>query len=122
MMKVVEMDERVAFSTQMEEDVGAVIVISKFNVNSKDVNQFLKAWTSGAEIMKLQPGYISTQLHHGIAGSSVFINYAVFESAQYFKRASNNPDFQSKLSDYPASTVVSPHRFKKVAVPGICVG
>jgi heme-degrading monooxygenase HmoA len=121
-MKLVEMDERVTFSDQLEEDVGAVIVISKFNVNSEDIDQFLKAWASGAEIMKKQSGFISTQLHRGVAGSSVFINYAVFESAEHFKQASNNPDFQSKLSDYPVNTVVSPHLFKKVVVSGICVG
>jgi hypothetical protein len=69
--------------------------------------------------MRRQPGFISTQLHQGIGGSSIFINYAVFESA--VKRASNHPDFLSRLSDYPSDTVVSPHLFKKLAVPGICV-
>ena len=29
-------------------------------------------------------------------------------------------DFQSVLSKYPKNLVVSPHLFKKVAVPGIC--
>jgi heme-degrading monooxygenase HmoA len=121
MVRLVEMDEKVTFSEQIEEDVRPVIVISKFNVNPEDVDQFLKEWASGAEIMKRQPGFISTQLHRGIAGSSVFVNYAVFESTEHFRRASNNPEFQSKLTQYPASIVVSPHIFKKVAVPGICV-
>jgi heme-degrading monooxygenase HmoA len=122
MIKLVEMDEKVTFPAQMEEKVGGpVIVISKFNVNPEDVDQFLKEWASGAEIMKRQPGFISTQLHRGIAGSSVFVNYAVFESTEHFKRASNNPEFQSKLTQYPASIIVSPHIFKKLAVPGICV-
>lgn len=121
MIKLDEMDEKVPFSAQMEEKVGPVIVISKFNMNPEDVDQFLKEWASGAKIMKRQPGFISTQLHRGIAGSSVFVNYAVFESTEHFKRASNNPEFQSKLTQYPASIVVSPHIFKKVAVPGICV-
>jgi heme-degrading monooxygenase HmoA len=121
MIKLVEMDEKLPFSAQIEEKVGPVIVISRFNVNPEDVDQFLKEWASGAETMKLQPGFISTQLHRGIAGSSVFVNYAVFESTEHFKRASNNPDFQSKLTHYLASIVVSPHIFKKVAVPGICV-
>ena len=120
-MKLIEMDERITFSKQLEENVGAVIVISKFDIKPDDVDYFLKAWASGAKIMKQQPGFISTQLHHGIAGSNVFINYTVFESAEYFKRASNNPDFQSKLSDYPVNALVSPHLFKKVAVPGVCV-
>jgi heme-degrading monooxygenase HmoA len=121
MVKLVEMDYKVPFSAQMEEKVGPIIVISKFNMNPEDVDQFLKEWASGAEIMKRQPGFISTQLHRGIAGSSVFVNYAVFESTEHFMRASNNPEFQSKLTQYPASIVVSPHIFKKVAVSGICV-
>ena len=120
-MKLIEMDERITFSNQLEENVGAVIVISKFDIKPDDVDHFLKAWASGAKIMKQQPGFISTQLHRGIAGSNVFINYTVFESAEDFKRASNNPDFQSKLSEYPANALVSPHLFKRVAVPGICV-
>jgi heme-degrading monooxygenase HmoA len=120
-MKVIEMDESIPISKQLEEDVGSVVVISKFNIKSEDIDKFLKSWASAAKIMKQQPGFISTQLHRGIAGSGVFVNYAIFESVESFKRASNNPDFQSKLSDYPANAVLSPHLFKKVAVPDICV-
>jgi D-Tyr-tRNAtyr deacylase len=36
-MKLLEMDERGTFSEQLEEDVGAVIVISKFNIKPDDV-------------------------------------------------------------------------------------
>jgi heme-degrading monooxygenase HmoA len=72
--------------------------------------------------MKQQPGFISTQLHRGIGGSSVFFNYAVWESVEHFKRAFSNPEFQSKMKDYPPSAAAaSPHLVKKVAVPGICV-
>lgn len=121
-MKLIEMDEKITFSEQLEEDVGSAVVISKFNIKPEDIDKFLKSWASGAKIMKHQPGFISTQLHRGIGGSSAFVNYTVvFETAEYFKRASNNLDFQSKLSDYPVNAVVSPHLFKKVAVPGICV-
>lgn len=116
------MDEKVPLSAQIEEKVaGPVILINKFNVNPEDIDQFLKEWTLDAEIMKRQPGFISTQLHRGIAGSSVFVNYAVWESAEHLRQAINNPEFQSKLKQYPASVVASPHLFKKVAVPGICV-
>ena len=117
---LVEMDEKVKLLTQMEENVAPVILINKFNVKADDVDQFLAAWTADAQIMKRQPGFISTQLHRGIAGSSVFINYAVWESTEDFKRAFNNPEFQSKLSQYPTNTMASPHLFRKVAVPGIC--
>ena len=36
------MDEKVTFPEQMEEDIGPVILINKFNVNPEDVDRFLK--------------------------------------------------------------------------------
>ena len=67
--------------------------------------------------MKRQPGFISAQLHRGIGGSCVFMNYAVWESVAEFKRAFNQPGFQSHLKNYLPSAVASPHLFTKVAVP-----
>jgi quinol monooxygenase YgiN len=121
MVKVIEMDERVSLSKQLEEDVGPVILINTFTMNSDDADQFLKTWTSAAEISKKFPGVISVQLHRGIAGSSAFVAYLVFESIDTIKQLYNNADFKSSISKYPTSTVVYPHIFKKVAVPGICV-
>jgi hypothetical protein len=63
----------------------------------------------------------ATQLHRGIAGSGVLLNYAVWESTEHFKRAFTHPEFRSHLGHYPSSVVVSPHLYQKVAVPGICV-
>ena len=84
-------------------------------------DDFLRAWEADATYFKSQPGLISTQLHKGIGASGTFVNYAVWESTAEFKKAVNNTDFQTRLSNYPASTVISPHIFKKIAVPGICV-
>jgi heme-degrading monooxygenase HmoA len=123
MIKIVEMDERVTLADQMEEkNVGSLILINKFNVNPEETEEFLEVWAVAAEIFKQQPGYISAQLYRGTAGSCVFVAYVVFESPELFKEAFNNPDFQSKISEYSVGTVASPHLFKKVAVPGICVG
>ena len=119
--KLVEMDEQVTFVEQMNEAVGPVIQINKFNVNPEEVDEFLKAFAATAEVLKRQPGYISAQLHHGIAGSCVFLNYEVWESAEHFKQAISSSEFQSSIIGLPPSTVMSPHLFKKVAVPGICV-
>jgi heme-degrading monooxygenase HmoA len=121
MAKIVEMDEKVTLNIQLEEDVGPVILLNKFTVNPEDVDQFLKVFAATTEALKQQPGFISAQLHRGIAGSSTFINYAVWESAEHFKRAFNSAGFRSSVADLPTSTVMSPHLFKKVAVPGICV-
>ena len=105
----------------MEENISNVILINKLTVKPEAVDQLLRAWAADAAYFKQQPGFISTQLHRGIGGSCVFINYAVWVSTGHYKQAFNNPDFLSKMREYPASTVVSPHLFKKVAVPGICV-
>ena len=121
MAKFSEMDEKVTLSEQLEENVSPVILINKFNVKPEEADQFLKAWADDAAYFKSQPGFISAQLHRGIGGSGVFVNYAVWESTVHLQRALNNIDIQTRLSEYPASTVVSPHLFKKVAVPGVCV-
>ena len=105
----------------MEENISPVILINKFNVKPEEADQFLKAWADDAAYFKSQPGFISAQLHRGIGGSSMFINYAVWESTAHSKKALNNIDLEAILSDYPPSMVISPHLFKKVAVPGICV-
>jgi heme-degrading monooxygenase HmoA len=120
MAKLVEMDENFTFSSQLEEDVGPIVFVNKFTVNPEDFDEFLKAWKADAAYFKSQPGLISTQLHKGIGASGTFINYAVWESTAQFKKAVYNTDFQTRLSNYPVSTIISPHIFKKVAVPGIC--
>lgn len=127
MTKFVEMDDRVKFKDQIEEKImGSVILINKFNVAQGKVEQFLKDWGEDATNFKQQPGFISTQLHKGIGKSSVFINYAVWESMEHYKKAINKILFRSKsqsplLKYDDESLVLSPHLFKKIAVPGICV-
>ena len=121
------MDENVTLAEQLEEeqkDSGRpIILINKFNVKPKDVDQLLKAWAADAAYLKQKPGFISTQLHRGIGGSCVFINYAVWESVEHFKQATTgNPAFKkSALARYPDCTTGSPLLFRKVAVSGICV-
>ena len=124
MAKFVEMDEKNSLKDQMESQVtGPVILINKFNVKSDEVEQFLKTWEEDATQFKNQAGFISTQLHKGIGKSTVFVNYAIWESLSHFKNAVEKvmgPDPQSLLNKYPKSLIVSPHLFKKVSVPGIC--
>jgi heme-degrading monooxygenase HmoA len=121
MVKIVETDENVPLSTQLEEDVSPVILMNKFNVGHDEVEEFLKVFEETTKYFKQQPGFISAQLHRGIAGSSTFVNYVVWESAAQFKHAFNNSEFRTNMTNLLRNTVMSPHLFKKVAVPNICV-
>ncbi len=121
MPQLVEMDRHVSLFEQMEQRVGPVILINTFQVAPEDVDQLLEAWAADAAYLKSKPGFISTQLHRGIAGSCVFLNQAVWESVEAFRNAFGDPEFQATFERYPDSTVATPHLFHKVAVPNICV-
>jgi heme-degrading monooxygenase HmoA len=119
-MPLRELDDHVTYLQQLQGDDGPVVLINQFNVAPEDAASFIAAWTDDAAFMKQQPGFISTQLHQGTAGSTTFINVAVWESAQALGQAFSSPEFQARAARYPNSTVAAPHVFKKVAVPGIC--
>jgi heme-degrading monooxygenase HmoA len=120
MVAFAELDERVPFGQQLGQDGGPIVFFNTFHVAPEDVDTFMEAWKADGEFMQKQPGYISTQLHRGIAGSTTFINVAEWESVAAFRAAASSPEFQASLSHYPDSAVASPHIFSKVAVPGIC--
>lgn len=121
MPKMVEMDQAVTMGDQLKADEDAVILINIFVVPPSESDALLDAWTKDAGHMKQQPGFISTQIHRGIAGSGTFLNYAVWQSVGHFRAAFTSPEFQKSLADYPDSATISPQLFKKVEVPGICV-
>lgn len=119
--RMIQMDEQAPFHKQLEQDTGPIVLINKLTVAPGDVQALLDAWAEDAAWMKQQPGYISTQLHRGLAGSTTFINIAVWESARALGQAFGSPEFQARIARYPDSTTTSPHVFEKVAVRGICV-
>jgi quinol monooxygenase YgiN len=116
-----EMDEQITYLQQLQGDDGPVVLMNQFNVAPDDVERFLAVWAEDAAFMRQQPGFISTQLHRGTAGSTTFMNVAVWEDAKALGRAFRSPEFQNAAARYPDSAVAAPHVFQKVAVPGICV-
>ena len=120
-MELREMDPQVTYREQLGAATGPVVLINQFNVAPDEADRLLEVWADDAAFMKQQPGFISTQLHRGIAGSSTFVNVAVWESARALGAAFGSPEFQERAARYPESAVASPHLFETVAVPGICV-
>jgi len=115
-----ELDAVASLADQMNANEGPIVLINHFTVDAADEAALLKAWAHDADFMKSQPGYISTQLHKGIAGSASFVNQAVWQDVQCFRDAFLHPEFQRRIADYPASAVARPHLFKKLAVSNHC--
>jgi heme-degrading monooxygenase HmoA len=115
------MDPTFPIDAQLAVDASPVVLINVFTLDKADEQALLKAWEHDAQFMKQQPGFISTQLHRAIGESPTYLNYAVWESTTSFRAAFTNPEFLARLSSYPPSAVATPHLFRKVAVPGICV-
>jgi heme-degrading monooxygenase HmoA len=122
MLQLKPLDSTVPIFRQIETEQSPVILVNVFTVAEGDIPTLLAAWTADANWMKQQPGYISTQLHRGIAGSTVFLNYAIWESVAHFRAAFTHPDFKNALANYPSSAVASPHLFERLAIPNLCVG
>ena len=120
MLQLKPLDPLVPIAQQFGERQSPVVLVNLFTVDAQDADALLRAWEDDANWMKRQPGYISTQLHRGIAGSSVFLNYAVWESVAHFRQAFSHPDFRSALAAYPSSAIASPHLFAKIAVSNLC--
>ena len=115
------LDPAFPIERQLSTEASAVVLINLFTVDKIDEPALLTAWAHDAEFMKLQPGFISTQLHRAIGDSCAYLNYAIWETTAAFRAAFSHPEFQSRLSAYPSSAVAAPHLFQKIAVPGICV-
>ncbi|MEO8033976.1 MAG: antibiotic biosynthesis monooxygenase family protein [Acidobacteriota bacterium] len=122
MLQLKPLDTDVPIFRQINTEQSPVVLVNVFNVAEPDIPALLSAWAADANWMKQQPGYISTQLHRGIAGSTVFLNYAVWESVAHFRAAFTHPNFKSALEHYPSSAVASPHLFERLTVANLCVG
>jgi hypothetical protein len=125
MLKPIEMDENVTLAVQLEEEEGGrpVILINKFNVKPEDLDQLLNAWAVEAAYLKQKQGFIYSQLHRGIGGSCVFINYAVWESVRHTlsrRQAILQLGRRMHLIQIVLCGITLSF-FRKVAVPGICV-
>ena len=114
------LDSEFPIEQQLGVDAGPVVLINVFTVDPSDQDALVEAWRDDALFVKRQPGYISTQLHKAVGESSMYLNYAVWDSVSDFRAAFSNPEFQNALSHYPSSAVTAPHLFEKIAVSNSC--
>ncbi len=75
----------------------AVTLINPFEVPKGREQEALSDWEAGAEYLRKQPGFISTNLHEAIAPGAKFhyVNVAKWESPEAFQAAVTSPEFQA---------------------------
>lgn len=120
MLSLRPLDPVVPIDQQLHSPATPVVLVNLFTVAETDIPALMSAWERDANWMKLQPGYISTQLHRAVGASAMFMNYAVWESVDCFRAAFTHPEFADALAAYPSSTVAQPHLFSKVSVANLC--
>lgn len=117
MVKFKPLDPDFPIEQQLGIETGPVVLVNLFTIDPADHDALIAAWRDDALWMKQQPGYISTQMHKAIGESSLYLNYAIWDSVADFRTAFSNPEFENALSHYPSSAVTAPHLFEKIAVP-----
>lgn len=120
MLNLRPLDPAFSIEQQLQGTATPVVLLNLFTVAEADIPALMMAWEKDAAWMKLQPGFLSTQLHRAVGGSHMFMNYAVWESVERFRAAFTHPEFVNALGAYPSSAVAQPHLFAKVAVPNLC--
>jgi heme-degrading monooxygenase HmoA len=120
--RIVEMADNITFAEQLAKEAGPIVLMNVFRAAPEDMDKVVEAWRSDSAYMKVQPGFISAQLHAGHAGSNVLFNYAVWRSVGDLRVAVLAPEFIEHVKAYPASARPSPHIFRTLAVHGVCGG
>jgi heme oxygenase (mycobilin-producing) len=79
-----------------------VILINAFEVPQGQDEQFLAGWERSREVLRAQPGYLSTRLHRSLAPEADFryVNVARWESAAAFRAATARPEFRAQTPPY----------------------
>lgn len=96
-----------------------VVLVNLFDCDPSDAEHFKAAWIA---VSKAQPNFLSAQLHRGIGGSRMWLNYSVFDNVAAFAATAKAPEFMPLNGVYPDSATARPHLFRRVAIPGICTG
>lgn len=120
MLNITSFDNECPIEKQLSTEASPVILVNSFTVARDQIDAVVQAWEADATWLKKQPGYISTQLHRAVEPSTMFFNYAVWESVAHFRAAFFHPDFQSTLAAYPDGTTAAPHLFERIAVSNLC--
>jgi heme-degrading monooxygenase HmoA len=78
---------------------GPVTFVNVFEIDPKDIDEFLDGWRERANFMRTQPGFRSFRLLRALSPDSRFqlVNVAEWESAEAIAAARAKPEFQASV-------------------------
>ena len=117
-----QLDSRALYVDQLalSPPVGPVVLLNVISIpDGADFDSFLDTWRQSGDVLKSQPGYISTQLHRSLDGHFL-VNYAVWETNEDLKKGLELQEFKDVLARLPEGTVFKPAVMRKIAVAGNC--
>lgn len=117
-----EIDPAHPFRQQLEADIGPVVITNTYTVPEGHMDETISIWGKAARIGTKQPGFISAQMHRGIAGSNQLIIYSEWSSARDLKNYLNLPEVKAIVATFPPGTECRPHVFQKISIDGVCSG
>jgi len=73
----------------MDGQTDSVILINAFEVPAGEDDTFIQGWEHARDVLRQQPGFVSTTLHQALAPDAEFrfVNVAHWESAEAFRAA-----------------------------------
>lgn len=84
-----------------------------------DFDIFLDTWRQSGNVLKAQPGHISTQLRRSLNGHFL-VDYAVRETNGDVKNGLELAEFKAVLAKLPEGTFFKPAVIRKITVAGNC--
>ncbi|KAF9889865.1 hypothetical protein FE257_006955 [Aspergillus nanangensis] len=119
----IDINPRTPLLKQLEEcpEAGSCVLVNTFHIPAGKMDEAFAAWKVDAEMAKKQPGFISTQLHRGINGSDMMLNYVVWESTASLKAYYDLPEFKDSLKAYPDGTECRIALYRKQHIQGTCL-
>ncbi|KAJ9106021.1 hypothetical protein QFC19_003357 [Naganishia cerealis] len=112
-----DVDPAHPFRQQLQADVsGPVVITNTYSVPEGHMDETIAIWAKALEIGVTQPGYISAQLHRGIAGANVLINYSEWSSVRQLKDFLDLPEIKALVASFPKGTECRAHVFQKLDI------
>jgi heme-degrading monooxygenase HmoA len=91
-----------------------VTFINVFEIDPKDIDEFLEGWRQRADFMRTQPGFRSFRLLRAQSPDSRFqlVNVAEWESAEAIATAQAQPEFRASVRAVGEGVKANPGLFR----------